>query len=491
MVLKKWRSLDGLLGTYYDGRIDESGVWNKVLALSEVQDLYGGGSGNTYSGGASGFGWGMYDFGATDLRWLTVAAGTGIYASSNMGVSFVVVSSDRTESYQSFNRSKNVLIATSDELDPTLYWAGSLGTFFTTLAPGSAPSAKFSISHQGYLLLLNGTDASGVRRKRGFFYQDSNTQLTGAWTDYFELPSTADDEITTSFLINQVLYVSTKYRLFRVSFIGGNPDWEYTPVREWGFVPRTVKNATIEGEDVVIGLDYNKRIRIFDGVNDTTASDNIESDNMVSEFSMHKIPFIGSGLTICNAELDDIEQEYRLNVAIGNDTSETTHAIVLNLRSLAMYPYSNQRYQAMTMAQSGNRNYLMAIDRSGFVHMLNTGNTDGGVPINEWYTSPFLFRTLPGIVQKGAKDDFYFTPTETGTLYIQDRADFNSNWSKKPKKINLTKANSLLQIVHSEDVPSTHNQYQFKLMSSGATTESWRLTHMEYFYKSMGLGKGN
>ena len=33
-------------------------------------------------------GWAMYDFGATTLRWLVVAHGTGVSASTNLGVTF-------------------------------------------------------------------------------------------------------------------------------------------------------------------------------------------------------------------------------------------------------------------------------------------------------------------------------------------------------------------------------------------------------------------
>src|SRR3990167_8141015 len=173
---------------WLQGRVDEIGMWDKFITAPERAELYGGGTGNTYSRGQQGFSWAMYDFGASSIRWLTVAARTGIYASSNMGGTFIEVATTRTQNYQYFERSKNVLIATSDSYDQPMYWAGSVGTFFVSLAPNSAPLAKYSINNQGFLILLNSST-----RKRGFYYQDDNTQITSAWPNNFDLPSSADD----------------------------------------------------------------------------------------------------------------------------------------------------------------------------------------------------------------------------------------------------------------------------------------------------------
>ena len=475
---------------FMDGRIDEVGFFNTALNSNQRSTLYGGGSGNTFSLGASGFTWGMYDFGASLVRWVTVAAGTGIYASSNLGVSFVEVASSRTQNYQFFERSKNVLIACSDAYDQTLYWAGSVGTFFASLAINSAPKAKFAQNHQGFLILLNSQDSNGTLSKRRFHYVDESLQLTSTWEDFFDLPSTADDEVTGSFILNRTLYVSTKYRIYRVSYLGGNPDWSYEVVAYWGYVPRTIQRASIEGGEVAIGLDWARRIRIFDGTKDTIISDNIEDDNRLCEFATKKISYSGSGLTVSNSVIDPLEQEYRLNLAIGIDSTQTTHAIVLNLRSLAMYPYSNQEYQAMCIAESAGRQYLMASDRSGRVYILNTGNVDIATPINDVYESPFIFSKVPGVVQKSNKIDLYFQKNSSGTIYYQDRADFSTYWNNKAKVIDLTDDSTIIHKIHSEDIPSTHNIYQFKIMSSSSTANPWRLTHTDFFLQTMGIGKG-
>ena len=480
---------DGLPGKpsfWMDGRIDEVGFWKKILVQQNRSDLYGGGTGNTYSKGSSGFGWAMYDFGASSIRWVTVAAGTGIYASSNMGVTYVSVATTRSQNYQYFERSRNVLIATSDSFDVPMYWAGSVGTFFATLAPLSAPSVKYSVNHQGFLILLNSST-----RRRGFFYQDDNTQLTSAWPNSFDLPSSADDEITAAFTLDKTLYVSTRYKIFRVSYVGGNPDWQYEVKRDWGFVPRTVKKISIESEEFAIGMDWGRHIRIFDGSKDTIISTNIEDDNGMCDFAMEKISYSGSGLIVTHAEVDPLEYEYRMNVGIGLDSNQTTHAIVLNGRSLAFYPYANQPYQAMCVAESGGRQYLLAVDRSGYTYILNTGNLDVTTTINDNYDSPFLFRETPAVSQKSQKIDLYFKQDSSGIVYYNDRADLSSVWSSMPKRISITRNKSTIGVVESIDLPATQNIYQFQLTSSSGTANPWRLTHVDFLQSALGYGVPN
>lgn len=471
---------------FMNGRIDETGFWTKPLVTNEIADLYGGGTGNSYNRGKSGYTWGLYDFGATNLRWLVVAAGTGVYASSNMGLTFVVATTTRTQNYQSFERSKNVLIATSDSYDLPLYWAGSVGTYMQILAPGSAPAVKFSKNYQGYLILLNQST-----NKRRFAYEFDSLQLTSAWPNYFDLPSSADDEITDSFTVNRIYYVSTRYRIFKLSPVGGNPDWSYTIVKEWGYVPHTVKIVFMQDREWAIGMDWNRRIRAFDGYNEIFISNNIEADNNICDFAMSKISFSGSGLAISNAVFDPIEQEYRLNVAIGEDSQNTTHSIVLNARSLALYPYQNQFYQAMCVAESNNRQYLLASDRDGYVHLLNDGYTDSGTVINEHYESPYIYNKVPGMVSKGGKLDLFFKPTATGTVYYQDKVDFAKNYGPSRKEITVSNDGTVSHVYKSVDLPTTHNIFQYKLMSSSNTAEPWVLTHSDLYQQAMGIGKGN
>jgi len=169
-------------------------------------------------------GLGIFDFGATNFRWLVVQGGTALWASSDLGVSFVRIASDRSVTYQNLTRSKNILIATSDAYNTPLYWTGSAGTFAAILNV-SAPLAKFCINFQGFTILLN-----TATRKRGFFYEDENSHITGYWGDSFDLPSSDDNEITNSIILSPKFFVSTRYKAFATSFVGLNPNWSFREV---------------------------------------------------------------------------------------------------------------------------------------------------------------------------------------------------------------------------------------------------------------------
>ena len=389
------------------------------------------------------------------------------------------------------DRSRNVLIATSDAYDPPLYWAGSAGTFAVALPVLSAPLVKYSINYQGFLILLNSST-----RNRAFYYANENTQLSDPWVDNFDLPSSADDEITAPFILNKFLYVSTKYRIFRLNYTGGNPDWEYIQVANFGYVPRTTKVFAIKGSQVAMGLDWSRRLRIFYGYQNDIVSDNVENDNNYCEFAMDKISVAGSGVVVSNAEFDENEYEYRLNLAIGAGSSQTTHAIVLNARTLAMYPYSNQGYNAMCMAQSGNLQFMMAFDRSGYCHILNSGNLDGNTTaVNEVYDSPLLFKSSPSEVTKNKQINFFFSRSSSGTVYHQERFDFSNVFSAmKPLRNHLGEAEflgteSAIQLVRTVDLPSVQNIYQYRLTSSAGTANPWRLNHYDLFNSALGVGR--
>jgi len=467
-----------------NGRIDEVGFWNRVLTAAERSALYNSGTGNRPLLAYDQWPWASFDFGASDIRWLTVAAGTGIYASSNMGITFVNIATDRTSGYQYFERSKNVLISCSDSYDENLFWAGSAGTQMGLLN-NSAPLARYAVNFQGYLILLNTNT-----RKRGFYYEDENTQLTGDWADSFDLPSSQDDEITGATILRKKLYVSTKYKLFRVTFVGGNPDWSYLEIKDWGYVPRTMEKVSLpEIGEVIVGMSWDRRLRLFDGADDRIVSDNIENDNGMCDFAMEKVSYAGSGLTTCFSERDTNEEVYKLCVPIGASTTETTHFINLDARSLAFYPDSNRRFQTMVMTESSNRRFLMAADKSGRVYILNSGNQDQGVTaIDDVFDSSFLFQNSPSQSHKAQKIDLYFSVTSSNRLYLYDRTDF-SNTFKLRDSFTVLNTESINQVVKSIDIPISFNVYQYRISSSSGTNDPWRLNRADYFVSPAGIGR--
>ena len=314
---------------------------------------------------ASTSGWAMFDFGASNLRYLVVAAGSSIYASSDRGATWGVIASSRSQTYQYFERSKPYLIACSDTFDAVVYWAGSATSFMLSLAPGSAPATKDAVDFQGFLLLMNSST-----RKRGIYYADNNLITTDPWNNSFDLPSSFDDEITGPIILNKKLYVFTKYKVFRISYVGGNPDFSYQDVKEWGAVPRTIKKITLpEVGEVIIALGWDKKLRIFDGSEDEVISDTITRNNNMSSVSLDQIAT--AALDRSFAEVDTNEQVYKLWVAI-TPSSRPTHMLAYNYRveNGAFYAYQNQPYLSAIMAESGGTNdrVLVATRSSGFVY---------------------------------------------------------------------------------------------------------------------------
>lgn len=483
-------------GSFFDGRIDETGFWNRALNANDKTNLYNSGSGNTYQEANSPFPWACFDFGASSIRWLTCSAGTGIYASSNLGVTFVEIATDRTATYQYLERSKNILVATSDNYDTPLAWSGSAGTYCTILN-ASAPLCKYSINFNGYLILLNSNTS-----KKSFNYIDENLQMTGSGWLNFDMPSSADDEVTAAFVLRRYLYVSTRYALFRVSFVGGNPDWQYIQVKNWGFIPRTVKKVVLANMqpgqgmmysigEVAMGLTWDRKIRIFDGSGDQIVSNNIEQDNNLCDFSISKISYFGSGPIVSFAEVDANRNVYRLNVVIGENSQQTTHIISYDGRALGFYPWSNMGFNCMCMAESANRRFLMAFDRSGKVHMMDSGNLDGNTkPINDIFDSPILFNKTPSQSTKGHRTDLYFTNNTAGNLMYLERID-GSDTFKQRRTINISGSGGKIIKHESIDMPQTYNMYQFRIMSSCLTMSPWRLMRYDHFTQGLGIGKND
>lgn len=478
----------------FNGRMDDIGRWTRMISSQEISDLYNVGSGNTYQPSYNNYPWAAFDFGASALRWLTASVGTGVYASSDLGINWVTIATDRSATYQYLDRSKNVLIMTSESYDKPLYWAGSAGTYAQIIGT-STPLAKYSINFQGYLILLN-----SLGNKRRFHYLDENVQLSStAWLN-FDIPSSADDEITNAFILRRYMYVSTRYKIYRISYVGGNPDWQYVEVKNWGFIPRTCKKIVITNNqpgvgfyysigEVVVGLTYDRKLRIFDGSGDQIVSNSVEKDNKLCDFALEKISYVGSGPIASFAEVEPNQNVYKLVLAIGSESQQTTHMLNYDGRSMSLYPYANMKFNCMCMAESANQRYLMAFDRSGYCHLMDSGNLDGNTTlINDYLDSPFMFDKTPSQSSKGHQTDMFFSSTKAGRILYQDRIDFSNSFSnRKSFVVNGTDG----KLIHYEkvDIPETYNSYQFKLTSSSSTSDPWRLQRYDHFLQGLGIGK--
>ena len=471
---------------FLDGGVDLLGVWHKALSAQERSDIYNAGAGNTYDSGAVNAGWGMYDFGAgSALRWVVISAGTGIVASSNRAMTFVTVASTRSLAYQSFVHSKSHLIATSESRDSVLIWPGSVGTFFTTLAVNSAQAAKYATDFQGFTMLMNWS-----ADPRGVAYADNNSFTTDPWTDTFSLPSAADDEITGSAILNKKLYIFTREKVFRVSHVGGNPDFEVQEViSSWGAIQKTIKKVLIPDlGEVIICLCWDRRVRVFDGNEARIVSDPIEQNNQLLNLSLAQIE--DTYLNKSFAELDTIKQVYKLWLAI-SPSADTTHCVNLNLRTLAWYWSSNTPYNASVMAQSGNSEILLSVKRDGFCHWIDTTNADAGTAIREYYDSPFYYATeAPKELTKGHRADFYWAPLSSGTVYIQDKVGWGQNFVGLNDTMTFSDTANKALLEKSINIPKVFNVYQFRLSSSGSTAVPWKLLRADVEgLRTGGLGR--
>ena len=479
-------AISGGVDYFMDGAIDQVGLWDYQLNPTLRSNLHNAGAGNEYNAGASNAGWGMYDFGAgSALRWVVIAAGTGIVASSNRAMTFVAVATTRSLAYQSFVHSKSHLIATSESRDSVLIWPGSVGTFFTTLAVNSAQAAKYATDFQGFTMLMN-----WAADPRGVAYADNNSFTTDPWTDTFSLPSAADDEITGSAILNKKLYIFTREKVFRVSHVGGNPDFEVQEViSSWGAIQKTIKKVLIPDlGEVIICLCWDRRVRVFDGNEARIVSDPIEQNNQLLNLSLAQIE--DTYLNKSFAELDTVKNVYKLWLAI-SPSSDTTHCVNLNLRTLAWYWSSNTPYNAAVMAQSGNSEILLTVKRDGFCHWIDTTNADAGSPINEYYDSPFYYATeAPKELAKGHRADFYWAPLSSGTVYIQDKIGWGQNFVGINDTFTFSDTANKALLEKSINIPRVFNVYQFRLSSSGSTAVPWKLLRADVEgLRSGGLGK--
>ena len=428
-------------------------------------------------------GYGMFDFKINitpQARRLICSAGTGIYYSTNVGRTFSIIHTSRAAVLNHFSLIDNYVVNTNRNYQTPLYWAGSTGVNFSTIAD-VVPLCKYSIYHQGYFILLNETN-----NPLSMYYVIKDSMFNGPYST-FKFLTEKNDEIIGAFILNNILFISTKYKIFRLTYnSGGNPDWIYSEVRNFGFTPLSFKKILIPNVgEVIIGLDWDKKIRIFNGSTDEIISTHIQRNNTLTPFYLDNINI--DYIDTSWAEDDKQAQLYRLYVPYG--TSPTiTHCLVYDYRIGAFYPYQTQAYQSGILAEGTARDlHMLACDYNGRIHQVDSGNTDAGTAINEYYFSPLLYNQTPTRVSKFQQVDLYFSVSSSGTLYFEDRNQFSNVWSLR-KTFTLGSAISSTIIRQSIDIPENMNVYQFKVSSSANKADSWQLNIVDYTHTVAGVG---
>ena len=431
-------------------------------------------------------GYGMFDFGVGSIpqeRRLLVATNTGILYSTDVGRTWIVCETSRTAALNSFAFVKNYVINCNDSYENPLFWTGSVASHFSALAVNSAPICKYVDSHQGYMFLLNEQN-----NKRDVYYEDESEMFSSDKWSHFRLPTERNDEICGSFHLRTKYYVSTKYKLFDLSFVGGNPDWAYEEIKNWGYVPRTMKKIQIPdtGTETIIGLDWTKRIRIFSGDEDEVISNKIEKNNGITSFYLDNIN--EEQMLKCWAENDVKAQKYRLFVPYA-DSGECDYSIVFDYRSLSFYPENGRNFKCGIMAQdTAHGLHMLACTTDGLIHHIDSGNRDDKTAIDDHFISSFLFSETPSRINKNQKIDLYFSVTSSGTINYEERNDFNSVWSLN-KSFELVSGISAVQTSQTIDVRNMSNVYQFKISSSANSADAWELNRFDYLHDQKGYGR--
>ena len=449
--------------TYYEGWMDELRISDSVRHNSDFTPSTS-----------------EYYYANLQQRRLICASGTGIYNSEDLGKTWVVVQTNRTAAINYFSLVKDYVINTNDSYDVPQYWAGTSTTYFANIST-AAPACKHSLSHQGFAIFLNESS-----HKTSMYYVDQNDLFSEPFSN-FALPTDRNDELTGGFSLGRNLYVSSKYKIFRLNYIGGSPDWEYIEVRGFGFVSKTIKKISLPNAgEAVIGLDWTKKLRIFLGSEDEIISDSIQFDNGVTPFYLDNINSVD--MNKCWAENDIKNGIYKIFL-VYDGSSTVSHCLNFNYRTGTLYPDNGRPFNSgILAADTADNLYMLGCNYNGRIHCMDSGNTDAGIPIDDCYVSTFYYNLSPSRVHKAQQIDLFFSESSSGEICYQERNDFKNEWSET-HHITLSKANSLQQIRHTIDIPETQNVYQFRLGSSANTVEPWQLNLIDFTNSDIGVGE--
>lgn len=421
----------------------------------------------------------MVDFGISAVsRKLVTHFNDKVYSMDNLDGDMDVISSGRSN-VSSFNSVvKQNLIQTYSDNSQEMYWTG--GTSLMQPLSVNSPGFMHTIEYQGYL--LGGRTAD---KKLRIYYEDINTMIGGAYSDYFTLTGGQDEAIEEFFIINGRCYCGTSGGIFRLSYIGGIAVFEYkNVVTDVGIVPKSLRVViTKKFGQIALFLGTDKNLYLFDGSFIQNISEKFRFSNNDTAFSLQDIDDSYINLNT-DSLYDTITQTYRLFVT-PKGSNVNTICINIDVETLAYYPFDNMRFGAVLMAKDGlNRRFILGADYNGKIHKLfrNTIN-DNGTAIEEYYESPVIVTAAPHM-KKSRTMDLQFTPSADYELSYADKVDFDKTWTYRDslemyknrdkflgsntslaENFKLGSENSV--VVKHVNVPVMENSYRFKLQTIG------------------------
>lgn len=432
----------------------------------------------TESTGANDQGYALYNFGNDDgIQKLVAHQGNAVRTTNGLNSTQTTIrtSTPRTQSY--FASVSSRLIHTFSNYTAPYYWDGSAATM--SLLSASAPGFKHTVEVAGYLLGGN-IDGEPLR----IYYEDTNSMVGGAYTEYFTLSGERDDEITGFFVLNGKTYASTSSAIFRISFVGGVTVWEWKKVVDTtGAVTRTAQvSATDDAGEIVIFMGYDLNIYMFNGNTTRVISDKYRKPNNDTIIALAYID--RSKVENCHAEYDVIARVYRLFVTKKGD-DYNNYCMNIDTRNFSYYPYRNMTFGAATMAEDSiGRLFLVAADYTGKIHKLFTDvNDDDGEVIVEYYEAPPQNQVLERY-KKVETMDLHFSPVGKYELLYEDRTDNDKTWNPRTtvrmfntrdrylgENFVLGTSGSLGSDVSvlgpHVNIPVTNNIYRFRLHTGG------------------------
>lgn len=454
---------------------------------------------------------GLFDFGVNPGdRKLVGAFGTTIQKQDDLDGLWDSLDTARQDNTHYFERSGTTLIICDDARNTVRTWDGSAATLSDLNA--DAPKCKIPRVFQGFLLLMNEKD-----NPRRIYFEDESTITTGDWADFFTLPAPDDDEAFMGIEYNGRFYVTLRTAWYRVSFVGGSAVFSFKKVSSVvGGVPRTIKVVSLPDiGEVIMYLGWNRRIYVFDGTSSTPISFNYENDNGQTDIFLKNIN--QGGLINSHAVVDEDKNIYRVYVPIGGE-GQSSHSLNINLRTLSMSPFKNQRFTASVIAEDSLKRrwhicggYDYSTDGGstftrygGKAFRIDRTNKDVSTAIDDEYISPKFFRSHVGDLKKEAHLMMYFEPKASYKLDFYDRKDFELDWKNRTDIPMYNQGDDFLAgnfilndnnlgsqrdgVTWPIDIPIVHNSYQYRLKSASATNKPWVLYRTEATGKTMGIG---
>lgn len=374
---------------------------------------------NTTATGASDWGFGLFNFSsAPGVQKLIAKFGTTIYKMDDLDGTMDSLITAQGNTNMHCAQSRSNLIICGEDVRPVLSWNGEDAA--ASVMNSKAPRAKYPIDWEGYTMLGYTTG-----QPRRFYYEDNTAINSGEWEDYFTVQASTGDEITGWGLLKNRLYVMMKNSIHRVSYLGGSPLFDINElITITGAVPRTIKNISLpNGSEVLIFLNWQKRIVIFDGTSIQFISDSIEPNNG-GTFCMNNINH--GGIRDAHATIDWDNNLYILFLPIGGSAS-ISHAIALNFKTMALFPYYNQTMHSAVSAQdSSGRKFFIGAGYNGHAHTCFKGNTDAGGSISAFADGgggKVEVTSNNHKLESGAKVVISGTTNYNGTFTISDTAE--------------------------------------------------------------------